>query len=70
MKTSSLNDIKAKLDKSRLKVGQRLIHRFHGIVRYTSDCALMERFAGNGSSVFVEHEGEIIEVGLPQVSWG
>ncbi|MFC7518818.1 hypothetical protein ACFQUU_27800 [Herbaspirillum sp. GCM10030257] len=70
MKTSSLNDIKAKLDKSRLKVGQRLIHKFHGIVRYTSDCALMERFAGNSSSVFVEHEGEVIEVGLPQVSWG
>ncbi|WP_156396835.1 hypothetical protein [Noviherbaspirillum sp. Root189] len=69
MKTSSLNDIKEKLDKSRLKVGQRLIHKFHGIVRYTADCALMERFAGNSYSVFVEHEGEIIEVGLPQVSW-
>jgi hypothetical protein len=70
MKTSSLNDLKEKFDKSRLKVGQKLVHKFHGIVRYTSDCALMERFAGKTSSVFVEHEGEIIEVSLPQVSWG
>lgn len=55
------------LEKSKLRPGQQLEHGRFGIVTYTNDCVLMEKLTGKPSTIYVEHEHEVIEVAVSQV---
>lgn len=50
------------LEKTLLKPGQELEHGQFGTVRYTKDCVLLEQLNGKPSTIYVEHEREVIEV--------
>lgn len=54
-------------EKSSLKVGQELEHGQFGTVKYTKDCILLEKLNGKPSTVYVEHEREVIEVSMSQL---
>jgi hypothetical protein len=51
-------------EKSLLKAGQELEHGQYGKVRYTKDCVLLEKLNGKPSTVYVEHDREVIEVSI------
>lgn len=55
------------LEKSKLRPGQQLEHGRFGVVMYTKDCMLMEKLNGKPSTIYVEHEREVIEVSMSQV---
>lgn len=55
------------LEKSLLKLGQELEHGQFGTVKYTKDCMLLEKLNGKPSTIFVEHEREVIEVSVSLV---
>lgn len=55
------------LEKSQLRPGQQLEHGRFGIVMYTKDCVLMEKLNGKPSTIYVEHQSEVIEVSMSHI---
>lgn len=50
--------------KSNLKVGQKLLHKYLGVVVYDEDCAYIESKSGMPDTLHVMQHGELVEVSL------
>jgi len=50
------------LQKEELKVRQKFVHRLLGVVIFSRDCRLMEQCCPRPDTLYVEQEGEVVQV--------
>ena len=54
--------------KHTFKVGDKLVHKFLGVVEYDDCCKALDELVGYNDSIHVLHDGDVLEVTLSLVS--